>query len=175
MTTPYTYRHNHNSPDLDQLSCRICRGTGTTYEEHPDGSLSEHACPYCKGTADSVWVKERFDVRTNKVSNFKLGIAGYAIALGATNLMHVWTASPGLKVVHFMMWIALVVALIWGWLHPAPRKRKRRAPHPLTTDREKLMGAAVLGGLYLKGQYDHNHRHQQQQQQQQPRSPAQWW
>ena len=49
----------HLADNLNDVPCNVCRGTGKTYLEHDDGSLSEQSCPYCKGAKNTVWVKER--------------------------------------------------------------------------------------------------------------------
>jgi hypothetical protein len=158
---PSNLSNPHLASNLDEVNCQVCRGTGMIYEEHADGSLSEQVCPYCKGAKNSLWIKERFDNHFLKIDIAKMCIWFYGSFLGFSMtkpMLAFWTASEGIKIIHFGMWLVLLVGLVWINRNPSPKKKKKTRRHdPLTTDRERLMGAAVLGGALLK------HEHEQKQ------------
>jgi hypothetical protein len=136
----------------DETPCNVCRGTGKTFLQHEDGSLSEDVCPYCHGRGDAVWVHEHRVERRTRLATAKGYIWGatglYVLTIG----WPLWRHSFGLKWVHGLMALAILVALVWVFMHPSG-KPKRRGPNPLTSDRERWMGAAVMGGAMLKGQW----------------------
>lgn len=139
----------HLATNLDTLYCIVCRGTGTVFEEHADGSLSEQPCPYCHGSKNSTWVKDRYEHRLGWTYALKALICAYwAVVwlvidpMGQHNIMIPVTA-----------WAIGIVGGVWMWVHPSPSKRRqrkaRRGPDPMTTDKERLLGAAVIGGALL--------------------------
>ena len=147
-------------PGLKTEACGVCRGTGTTYLEHPDGSLSEEVCPYCHGAKNNVW---RFDAemgRNSRIVGLKGIIWGYSALYVLTWYGKVWRHDYTLKWVHAVLFLVAVVGLLWAYGHPAPRRRPKRPPNPLTTDQERLLGAAVIGGAMLKAHHDTRVRRQ---------------
>jgi hypothetical protein len=163
---PSNLRNPHIADNLDTVRCQVCRATGMLYQEHADGSLSEQVCPYCKGAKNSVWIKERFDDHFLKIDALKTLIWGYGAFLFWTDgypvrslRMSFWTSSAGAKYFHFGLFLVLFAGLVWMYLNPSPKKRKKvRGPNPLTTDKEKLLGAAVLGGALLKHEHEHKQK-----------------
>jgi hypothetical protein len=146
--------------DLKNVPCEICEGTGKTYLEHPDGSLSEQPCPYCQGRKDSTWLAERYRARQDHKQQMKVAICVYFGLLLLTNGIHAWglqAPSPYMFLVHVGAWLVGFAGLAWWYINPKKGNKARR-PHPLTTDREKLMGGALLGGVLLKHEWDVHER-----------------
>jgi hypothetical protein len=192
-----SYLHDQMFPPPDQhaqVICYICRGTGKIYLEHADGSLSEQVCEFCGGAKNSAWIREGSDRRESVLEWKKifLGLFSAAVLFSFSPVVHqqhFWTASPGIKIVHFVLLVLTAIALYWDFCHPSPKKYKkpRRGPNPLTTDHEKLMAGVVVGGAVVKAELHRYHKQQQQhynqqqqrpqlqQPQQLPKSPAQWW
>ena len=142
--------------------CRICRGTGHTFLEHEDGSLSEQVCPYCKGRKDSTWVAERKDTREIKRLSVKAGICFYLVALIATNGLTFWNigntmANPDMIVLHIAVWLLFIVGCGWWYTHPEPSKKKAKAKRQhapgFSDDKEAILGAIVVGGAVLKAEH----------------------
>ena len=140
--------------------CPVCRGTGSTYLEHPDGSLAEQPCPYCKGRKDQTWVPEFHQARANRQTKTrhrgKLLIAAFLFLLWETRG---WLG--GVSEMLSLLWIAMfiggLVGLGWWYAHPKPGSGKAappRKPDPMTTPEEKLMGGALLGGAFLKHEWE---------------------
>lgn len=154
--------------DLTTVPCNICRGSGKTYLEHTDGSLSEQPCPYCKGRKHSTWVQERTAQRRSAIGVGKVLISAYMVLLVVTNGLPFWSLAPsannGLFALHIVAWVVGLCGLVWWFTHPKPKPKKKA--NPLTTDRERLMGAAVMGGVLLKSEIQQHHQGGQQQGQQ---------
>jgi hypothetical protein len=146
-------------------TCGVCRGAGVTYVEHSDGTLSETACPYCRGRKTNAWVPERAQEAEKSLRGKKGMIAGYLGFLVLTNGWEPWgltntTANTWLYLFHIGLWFLGIVGLVWWWLH-----RKARQPSEaqqrrdrFTTDDEKGWTAITAGGTLLKGKWDHNHK-----------------
>jgi hypothetical protein len=146
--------------DLKTVPCEICQGTGTTYLEHEDGSLSEQPCPYCKGRKDSTWLAERHRARRDGQKLMKVGICAYFGFLLLTNGIHAWglqAPSPYMFLVHVAFWLVGFVGLAWWYITPKPRKKtpQQISRERFTSDKEKLFGAAYLGGALLKAEWHH--------------------
>jgi len=147
--------------DLKDVPCEVCRGTGKTYLEHADGSLSEQVCPYCHGRKDTTWLAERYRARQDHKRLVKLGILAYLAFLLLTNGIHAWglqAPSPYMFLAHVGAWLVGIAGLVWWYTHPKAKPGKARKPNPLTTDQEKLFGAALMGGALLKADWKRHHR-----------------
>ena len=148
----------HNDPNLARMYCQVCNGTGAVYQEHADGTLSEHVCPYCQGARNSTWVRQKFDANASRTKVIKRCVWGYGIFIF---LMLSPKHIPGYIVA--LAWLVFLIGLVWVWLHPSPSKRRqkrlRRGPDPMTTNKERLMGGAVLGGAVLKGAWEQQRRY----------------
>src|SRR5215831_14851411 len=106
--------------------CGVCRGTGHTYLEHADGSLSEEVCPYCHGAQNSTWRHDAWAGRNSRTAGIKVVIWSY---LGLYLLSfggHVWAHSAGFKLAHILLALPILVGLVWIWVHPGPRRRPKR-------------------------------------------------
>ena len=161
---PTNMSQPHMATNLDKVNCQVCRGTRKLYVEHPDGSLSEEVCTYCNGAGNSVWVKDHFVTEQSRAEWGKILIAAYFGFICWTEtqghaMTTFWTASPGIKIVHFLLWVLIVPCFLWWRSHPKAktRTRARRGPNPLTTDRERIMGGVVMGGAVLKAEYGKHH------------------
>jgi hypothetical protein len=137
-----------------EMNCMVCRGRGTTYLEHADGSpASEEVCPYCHGRKVGTWVRERHEVRLNRTRTIKALIWSYGAALILTftgQPFHAfWTSTMHIKVLHFLLFIVFVGGLVWIYEHPT-RVKKARKPNPMTTNREKFMAGGLIGAAALK-------------------------
>jgi hypothetical protein len=130
------------------------------YLEHQDGTLSEQTCTYCRGAKNSVWIRDRYQHHFDKLALIKAAIWFFGTFLFATMRMSsLWAASPGIKVAHFLMFIAWGIGLIWIYVNPHPSTKKRRQPNPLTTDREKLFAGAVAAEFAVKHAWEkHNQK-----------------
>lgn len=137
---------------LETKPCRVCNGTGKTYLEHPDGALSEEVCPYCHGRANSVWVRERGEAKVARTYLVKMGICFYGGLIAWP--IPIWTADTQLKVIHFVLWLVLFVGFAWIYVHPSPKKARRRGPNPLTTDRERWAATGLAAGAFIKHDLD---------------------
>lgn len=156
---PYAaYRYN---PDC----CEVCRGTGKSYLEHPDGSLTEVVCGYCKGRKDSTWVKERFQKREHNKTTGKWLVAAYFAFLIFSNGWPFWSVSGDgpavLFALHCLFWLGGFAAFTWVLVSPKLNRKPRVRKHApgFTEPREKLMGGAFVGGALLKGKWDQTHKH----------------
>jgi hypothetical protein len=139
---------------LEALECQVCNGSGKTYLEHPDGSLSEEVCAYCHGSKDSMWWEEREMRHQGRIDARKTLVWFYVCLVGMTFSQSLWRHDAALKWVHAAVCLVAVVGLLWVFAHPKPSRKAPRQPNPLTTDREKLMGAGVVGAAWLKTEVD---------------------
>src|SRR5882672_7075018 len=146
--------------------CEVCRGTGKSYVEHPDGTLTEVVCGYCKGRKDSTWVEERFWAREYTEGTVKGLIVCYFVALVITNGLPFWSLAgdgpPAMFVLHCLAWFVGIAGLVWWFCNPAAKRKAKAAKHApgFTEPREQIMGAVLMGGALLKHEWDRNHHHQ---------------
>ena len=146
------------------IPCTICQGTGKAYVEHPDGTLTETECGYCKGTGNSAWVDQRVwsHQYTNHVA--KVGIVAYLVLLLAPIVINFLSVSvdgpPWAFAMRCLAWGLGIFGLFWIYMNPKARKHRRAPKHApgFTEDRERLAGGAFLGGVLLKGKWDEAHK-----------------
>jgi hypothetical protein len=156
-----TTRRPNRLPTDAQLAgsyCQVCNGTGHTYLEHPDGTLSEEVCAYCHGRKNLTWWTEREMGYQSRIGGIKGMIWGYGALLVLTAHGSIWRHDYALKWVHFALFVVLLAGLVWVYVHPKPSKSTRRGPNPLTTDRERFMGTAAVGGALFKAKWDTSRR-----------------
>jgi hypothetical protein len=136
--------------------CEVCRGTGHSYVEHPDGTLTEIECQYCHGLKDSSWVLDKAKAREHAKGMVKVCIVAYLVFLWLSN--GVWGGSDLMFLAHCLAWLTGIGALVWWSLNRKPKapKASKHAPG-FTEPREQVMGATFLGGVLLKSKWDHRH------------------
>jgi hypothetical protein len=155
--------------------CPACRGHKTMFVEGPAGQPQQEVpCPYCKGMGHGAW---HYD---NAVRSYTRAWRGHKlfqlfeyafitvnwlmILSGAWNVGHTSPAYPWIPVV---TWLCFPVSLIFVWaIIGGHRQRIRRergyvANDGFTTTHEQVMGAAMLGTLAVKQQYDQRARRTQ--------------
>jgi hypothetical protein len=138
--------------------CPVCTGSGTTYLEHDDGSLSQQPCPFCKGRKDAAWVAQAQRTRAQQVMArrvaFRLPVLViYLIGLGVM---------AGRVPVGFLVFWGIGAVGIAMWVFSKPKPAKVRRPDPMTTDHERLVSGVLLTGLALKAwEMEHQHRNNQ--------------
>src|SRR5438034_11830010 len=100
--------------DPTTQTCGVCRGTGHTYVEHDDGTLSQAPCPYCRGRKTNVWVPERAQEADKRLGARKGMIAAFVGFLFLTNGWEPWgltntTANTWLYLFHIGLWFLGIV------------------------------------------------------------------
>jgi hypothetical protein len=117
------------------IPCQVCRGTGKTYVEHEDGSLSEIECRYCKGRKDSTWVDERFWARQGHNRWKKAAVVVYFLLLLETNGLNFWSLSGDGPAwgfaLHIAAWFVGFLGLYW-WVGNTRARKHRKQASPRT-------------------------------------------
>lgn len=150
--------------------CEVCRGTGRSFIEDANGTLTEIECQYCHGRKDSTWVAERAQVRQVAERNHRWGLkAGILAYWGFLYLTRNWSwwhlggNGPDLaQLVQVAFWLVGFALIVVWFVNPAPAPPKTRRPDHFTTDHERNVATAWMAGIALKGVYD-RHRHQTEQ------------
>lgn len=145
---------------LANAPCTVCRGTGITYLEHADGSLSEKVCPACRGEKNQEWRHDHWEG-----FQFRRGIPRLIFRSGLIVLWGV-LCIPRLEASHNVaLWIFLCIGGLGLVIHACdsfkvPKKKTRR--DPLTTETQKNMIGGLGAATVLKMEWDEHRKRDQQ-------------